>query len=101
MSILKEVEASQTIQDIILGHPMYLSVAIQYIKPKQTAYIRDTLKSIIQEVIEMEDLDLETDPVVVSASVLKLESCHPTVLVIDLWVNSKPGGDAHRAVERV
>lgn len=66
MSILEEVRAAQHIQDIILGHPMYLAVAVHYIKPKQIAYIRDTLKAVILEVIAMDDLDLETDPVAVS-----------------------------------
>lgn len=75
MSILEEVAAAQSIQDVILGHPMYLSVAIQYIKTKQIAYIRDTLKSVIAEVTTMEDLDLETDPVAVGPSVWVLVPC--------------------------
>ena len=66
MSILEEVRAAQQIQDIIMGHPMYLAVAVHYIKSKQIAYIRDTLKTVILEVIAMDDLDLETDPVAVS-----------------------------------
>ncbi|KEP55797.1 IQ and RasGAP domain protein [Rhizoctonia solani 123E] len=73
MSILEEVSAANTIQDIIQSHPMYLSVAIQYIKHKQTAYIRDTLKTIIKEVIEMEGLDLETDPVVIYKTFINQE----------------------------
>ncbi|CUA76921.1 Ras GTPase-activating-like protein rng2 [Rhizoctonia solani] len=73
MSIIEEVAAANTIQEVIQSHPMYLSVAIQYIKHKQTAYIRDTLKAIIKEVIEMEDLDLETDPVVIYKTLINQE----------------------------
>ncbi|KAG8733921.1 hypothetical protein FRC11_000145 [Ceratobasidium sp. 423] len=69
----KEVAAANTIQDVIQSHPMYLSVAIQYIKHKQTAYIRDTLKTIIQEVVGMDDLDLETDPVVIYKTLINQE----------------------------
>ncbi|CAE6447844.1 unnamed protein product [Rhizoctonia solani] len=73
MSIVEEIAAANTIQDVIQSHPMYLSVAIQYIKHKQTAYIRDTLKIIIKEVVEMEDLDLETDPVAIYKTLINQE----------------------------
>ncbi|KAH7344769.1 hypothetical protein B0J17DRAFT_607929 [Rhizoctonia solani] len=73
MSIIEEVAATNTIQDVTQSHPMYLSVAIQYIKHKQTAYIRDTFKTIIQEVVEMDDLDLETDPVVIYKTLINQE----------------------------
>ncbi|CAE6396286.1 unnamed protein product [Rhizoctonia solani] len=73
MSIVEEVAAANSVQEVIQSHPMYLSVAIQYIKHKQTAYIRDTLKPIIQEVIGMEDLDLETDPIVIYKTLINQE----------------------------
>ncbi|ELU41896.1 IQ and RasGAP domain-containing protein [Rhizoctonia solani AG-1 IA] len=73
MSIVEEVAAANSVQEVIQSHPMYLSVAIQYIKHKQTAYIRDTLKTIIQEVIGMDDLDLETDPVAIYKTLINQE----------------------------
>jgi Ras GTPase-activating-like protein IQGAP2/3 len=41
---------------------MYINVAVHYIRPKQVAYVRETLQSIIREVVHSEDLDLEADP---------------------------------------
>lgn len=41
---------------------MFINVAVHYLRPKQTAYIRETLQAVIRGVIESEDLDLETDP---------------------------------------
>ncbi|KAG9101701.1 hypothetical protein FS749_004510 [Ceratobasidium sp. UAMH 11750] len=76
MSILEEIRPAHDIQDVILGHPMYLAIAVHYIKPKQIAYIRDTLKPIILEVISMEDLDLETDPVAIYKSLINQEEMH-------------------------
>ncbi|KAG8745710.1 hypothetical protein FRC10_007190 [Ceratobasidium sp. 414] len=73
MSILEEIRPTHDIQDVILGHPMYLAIAVHYIKPKQIAYIRDTLKPIILEVIAMEDLDLETDPAAIYRSLINQE----------------------------
>ncbi|KAG9120291.1 hypothetical protein FRC07_004278, partial [Ceratobasidium sp. 392] len=73
MSILEEIRPAQHTQDVILGHPMYLAIAVHYIKPKQIAYIRDTLKPIILEVISMDELDLETDPVAIYKSLINQE----------------------------
>lgn len=84
MSILEEIAAATAIQDVIKGHPMYLSVAIQYIKSKQTTYIRDTLKTVIQEVVAMEDLDLETDPIAVDILIPKLTQQPLMVASVDL-----------------
>ena len=44
---------------------MYINVAVQYIRPKQTFYIRESLKKLILEVVEADDLDLEVDPSIV------------------------------------
>ena len=48
------------------GQPMYMSIALQYGRAKQAAYIRETLQAVVNEVISQEDLDLETNPSVVS-----------------------------------
>lgn len=45
---------------------MYISVAVHYVRPKQVIYVRDALQAAILEVINQRDLDLETDPLIVS-----------------------------------
>ncbi|KAG8918288.1 hypothetical protein FRC01_001945 [Tulasnella sp. 417] len=62
-AIIEEVKAAPTIQEIIKGYPMYVTVAVQYVRPKQIAYVREALYTMINEVISQRDLDLETDPV--------------------------------------
>ncbi len=44
---------------------MYLNIAVQYVRPKLMIYVRETLQELIREVIEQDDLDLETNPAVV------------------------------------
>lgn len=44
---------------------MYINVAVQYIRPKQSFYIRESLRRLILEVVEADDLDLEADPSIV------------------------------------
>jgi Ras GTPase-activating-like protein IQGAP2/3 len=45
---------------------MYINVAVHFVRPKQVAYIRETLQAIIREVAHSKDLDLEVDPSLVS-----------------------------------
>jgi Ras GTPase-activating-like protein IQGAP2/3 len=45
---------------------MYLNIAVQYIRPKQIFYIRETLQKIILDIVGSDDLDLEVDPTIVS-----------------------------------
>lgn len=47
---------------------MYINIAVQYVRPRQVTYIRDTLQGIIRELMEAVDLDLESDPTVVRLS---------------------------------
>lgn len=49
---------------------MYMAVAVHYVRPKQISYVRETLQKLIHEVVEQEDLDLETDPAAVSRFLL-------------------------------
>ncbi|KAI0824784.1 hypothetical protein BC628DRAFT_1444432 [Trametes gibbosa] len=64
-AVHEEVAAAITVQDVIRAHPSFINVAVHYLRPKQTAYIRETLQGVIREVINAEDLDLETDPCVI------------------------------------
>lgn len=44
---------------------MYINVAVLYIRPKQAAYVREALQTVMREVTEQDNLDLESDPAVV------------------------------------
>ena len=64
-SVIQEVQAASTLADVRQGHPMYINVAVQYIRPKQSFYIRESLRRLILEIVESDDLDLEVDPSIV------------------------------------
>ena len=70
-AIRQEVAAANSVDDIIHGHPTFINVAVHYLRPKQTTYIRDALQGVIREVVNADDLDLETDPTVVSGNSLQ------------------------------
>ena len=53
---------------MVHGHPVYINIALHYIRPKQTVHVRETLQPLIRDVITAEDLDLEADPKQVSQS---------------------------------
>lgn len=61
-SIRDEITSSATVDHIVRGHPMYINVALRYVRPKQAIYIRDSLQNLILEIIEDDQLDLETNP---------------------------------------
>jgi Ras GTPase-activating-like protein IQGAP2/3 len=58
-SIVEEIAVAKSIDDVIRGHPMYLHVAVHYIRPKQTTHVREALQTLVREVINADDLDLE------------------------------------------
>ncbi|KAJ3869643.1 ras GTPase-activating protein [Lentinula novae-zelandiae] len=72
-SIYNEVSAARSIQDIIDGHPMYINIAVHYVRPKQIAYARDTFQTLIRQIVEDDDLDFEVDPTVVHRARIELE----------------------------
>ena len=41
---------------------MYINISVQYLRPKQVPYVRDTLQAIVRELVEASDLDLESEP---------------------------------------
>ncbi|KIK30671.1 hypothetical protein PISMIDRAFT_86433 [Pisolithus microcarpus 441] len=73
LSIRQEVVSAQSMEDVIHGHPMYMSIAVQYLRPKQVPYVRETLQPIIRELIEAVDLDLESDPSIIHRSRVAIE----------------------------
>ncbi|OBZ70404.1 Ras GTPase-activating-like protein rng2 [Grifola frondosa] len=72
-AIHEETLAASTVQEIAHAHPTFMNVAVQYLRPKLTAYIRDALQGVIREVIDSDDLDLETDPCVIYRRRIDLE----------------------------
>ncbi len=44
------------------NYPIYLNIAVHYIRPKQSTFAREAFQTIIREVIDSTDLDLEADP---------------------------------------
>ncbi|KAI6047200.1 ras GTPase-activating protein [Pisolithus marmoratus] len=73
LSIRQEITSALCIEDVIHGHPMYMSIAVQYLRPKQVPYVRETLQPIIRELIEAVDLDLESDPSIIHRSRVAIE----------------------------
>lgn len=73
--IREEVRAARTIDEVTESHPMYMAIAVHYVRPKQVNYVKETLQTVIREVIEQEDLDLETDPTVVCSSIMLIIHC--------------------------
>ncbi|KAF8639888.1 hypothetical protein AX17_001140 [Amanita inopinata Kibby_2008] len=62
LAIREEILNSRTIEEVIEGHPMYINIAVHYVRPKQIAYVREAFQALIKEVINSEELDLEADP---------------------------------------
>jgi Ras GTPase-activating-like protein IQGAP2/3 len=77
MAIHEEISSASNIRDIVHNHPMYINVAMHYLRPKQVLYIRETLQGVISDVVTSDDLDLETDPSVVRIAIILLLSSSP------------------------
>jgi len=65
---------ADSIDNLVRNHPIYLNITVHYIRPKQSTFARDTFQSIIREVIDSIDLDLETDPTLVCTHIKSLMS---------------------------
>ncbi|KAF9534346.1 IQ domain-containing protein-containing RasGAP [Crepidotus variabilis] len=61
-AIRDEVVHASSLDSIIFGHPLYLNIAVQYVRPRKATYVKDALQGIIRELIETDDLDIESDP---------------------------------------
>lgn len=66
LAIQEEIALAPSTFDIVHDHPMYINIAVHFVRPKQVAYIRETLQAIIREAVHSQDLDLEVDPSLVS-----------------------------------
>ena len=65
------------------GRPLYITVAVQYIRSRQVTYVKDALQGIIRELIETDDLDLEVSPSKVHRSPSLQKSTHFSVRFIE------------------
>ncbi|KAJ7433826.1 ras GTPase-activating protein [Mycena galericulata] len=67
LAIQDEVNSAGSIYEIIHGHPVYINIAVPYVRPKQNTYVRDALQAVIHRVIDPPavgepPIDLEIDP---------------------------------------
>ncbi|EJT97529.1 hypothetical protein DACRYDRAFT_119220 [Dacryopinax primogenitus] len=72
-AISEEVRSAPTISDIVDSHPMFLSIALQYVRPKQVTWLRETLRTLVEEVVGQPAFNLETDPIVIYRAVINAE----------------------------
>ncbi|KAF8195779.1 hypothetical protein K438DRAFT_1968278 [Mycena galopus ATCC 62051] len=51
-AIQDEIHSAGSIHEIIHGHPVYVNIAVPYVRPKQGTYVRETLQAVIRRVID-------------------------------------------------
>ncbi|KAJ7781245.1 ras GTPase-activating protein [Mycena metata] len=81
LAIQDEINSAGSIHEIIHGHPVYINIAVPYVRPKQNNYVRDVLQSVIRRVIDAPavgepPIDLELDPSLIYRSRIELEEIH-------------------------
>ncbi|KAF7352695.1 Ras GTPase-activating-like protein rng2 [Mycena venus] len=81
LAIRDEINSAQSIHEIIHGHPVYINVAVPYVRPKQSTYVRETLQAVIRRVIDAPamgepPIDLELDPSTIYRARIELEETH-------------------------
>ncbi|KAI0952208.1 hypothetical protein AcV7_008086 [Taiwanofungus camphoratus] len=72
-AIHDEFIVSSSVDQILRAHPIFMNIAVLYLRPRHTIYIRETLHTVIRGVIDSDDLDLETDPCVIYRGKIELE----------------------------
>ncbi|KAK7061814.1 ras GTPase-activating-like protein rng2 [Favolaschia claudopus] len=80
-AIQDEINSAGSIHEIIHGHPVYVNIAVPYVRPKQSTYVRETLQSVIRRVIDAPSvgeppIDLELDPSTIYRARIELEETH-------------------------
>ncbi|EPQ59223.1 hypothetical protein GLOTRDRAFT_34245 [Gloeophyllum trabeum ATCC 11539] len=73
ISIQQEIAAANSVVDIQHGHPMYINIAVHYIRAKQVVYVREILQSLIREIVNSDDLNLEVDASIIYRSRIDIE----------------------------
>lgn len=62
LAIRDEFVLATSSSDIVRGHPMYINIAVHYLRQKQAVYVREAFQDAIQKLVDHPDLDLEADP---------------------------------------
>ncbi|KAJ3515338.1 hypothetical protein NLJ89_g1823 [Agrocybe chaxingu] len=73
LAIRDEVLTSSSLSAIPSGHPLYVSIAVNYVRSRQVTYVRDAFQAIIRELINTDDLDLEADPSAIHRARIDIE----------------------------
>ncbi|KAF8974759.1 hypothetical protein BDZ97DRAFT_1911911 [Flammula alnicola] len=73
LAIKEDIVNAPSIDAVISEHPMYLNIALHYVRPRQVTYVRDAFQAIIRELINADDLDLEVDPSVIHKARIDIE----------------------------
>ncbi|KAJ7591074.1 ras GTPase-activating protein [Mycena floridula] len=73
LAIHDEIGAASTLQEVADGHPMYLNIAVLYVRPKQGTYARGAFQAVIRALVESIDEDLEADPCQIHRSRIEME----------------------------
>ncbi|KAJ7179155.1 ras GTPase-activating protein [Mycena filopes] len=81
LAIQDEINSADSLVEIIHGHPVYINIAVPYVRPKQNNYVRDVLQTVIRRVIDAPSvgeppIDLELDPSVIYRTRIELEEIH-------------------------
>ncbi|KAI0702851.1 hypothetical protein BC835DRAFT_1263599 [Cytidiella melzeri] len=73
-AIHNEIHSAPSIDDVLTAHPLYVGVAIHYVRPKQVVYVRETLQAPIKDLVESADeINLEANPSVIYRTRIDLE----------------------------
>ncbi|KAF9476454.1 hypothetical protein BDN70DRAFT_951286 [Pholiota conissans] len=73
LAIREEIANAPTIDAVLSGHPMYLNIAVHYVRPRQVTYVREAFESTIRELVNADDLDLEADPSVIHKARVEID----------------------------
>ncbi|KAF8320672.1 hypothetical protein DL93DRAFT_2107201 [Clavulina sp. PMI_390] len=76
MAIEEEIGTAPSIDKVAQSNPFYIGVIVHYVRPRQVSYVRDALQVIIQDMLEQEELDLETDPLLLYQACINEEEMH-------------------------
>ncbi|EAU84770.2 IQ domain-containing protein-containing RasGAP [Coprinopsis cinerea okayama7 len=72
-SIRDQISIAPTIEHVTKGHPLYLNVAVHYLRSKQATFVREAFQGVLKEVINADDLDLEVDPSIIHRNRIDVE----------------------------
>ncbi|CAA7259744.1 unnamed protein product [Cyclocybe aegerita] len=73
LAIRDEVLTASSLSAIASGHPLYINIAVNYVRSRQVTYVRDAFQAIIRELINTDDLDLEADPSAIHRARIDIE----------------------------